>query len=319
MRINIETQEKVIFDYKSNILTLKDIAKNNNISFNTAKKILLVNNIKLKDFKINDEIKKNIIDDYICGINNKDISKKYNVHRSTVQSILLNNNIELRKQNETSRKHKLLNEHFFNNINTEEKAYILGLLYADGNVRHNGFELTLMEDDKELLNKISKIFYNKNILYYRKSRNNSKPQYRLFVTSNIIKNDLVGHGCMSSKTFKIRLPTLNENMYRHFIRGYYDGDGCISFRKSSNKLVTITITSNNQFCNDISTYINNNLNINIKSRIRYGDVGDIILSKQEDIIFFLNWIYYDANLYLMRKYLKYKNYLITIKKHKNGK
>lgn len=309
MRINIETQKKVIFDYKSNILTLKDIAKNNKISINTAKKILLVNNIKLKDFKIKNVIKKNIINDYINGVNNRDISKKYNLHRSTIQSILLNNNIELRKQNETSRKYKLLDEHFFNNIDTEEKAYILGLLYADGNIRHNGFELTLMEDDKELLNKISKIFYNKTILYYRKSRNKSKPQYRLFVTSKIIKNDLVSHGCVSAKTFKIRLPMLDENMYRHFIRGYFDGDGCISFRKSSTKLVSITITSNIQFCNDISNYVNNKLNINLKSKIRYNDVGDVILNKQQNIIIFLNWIYDDAKLYLMRKYIKYNKYI----------
>jgi hypothetical protein len=114
--------------------------------------------------KINEDIEKIIVAEYSNGVTNKEISNKHKLHRTTVQRILLRNNILLRKQDETARKHQILNEKYFKNINTEEKAYILGLLYADGYINNNGFGITLTEIDKELLEKISIILYGKIIL-----------------------------------------------------------------------------------------------------------------------------------------------------------
>lgn len=319
MRTNIEIQKNVIHDYKLNELSLKDIAKKYNICFNTAKKILLLNNEKLKEFKINSKIENNIVDDYINGISNKVLSQKYSLHRSTIQTILVRNNIKLKSSSETSRKHQIIDENFFNIINTEEKAYILGLLYADGSLRHNGFELTLIETDKEILEKISNILYGKVILNYRKSRNcgnnskyKSKPQYRLIVTSHIMKNNLIMHGCIQAKTFKIRFPKLNNDMYKHFIRGYFDGDGCFSSSKKKKNIAKVTITSNIYFCDELTKFIENILNVNIKSKIRYGEIGDAVITNRNDIIIFMNWLYDNSTIYLARKSDKYHKFLNSI-------
>lgn len=320
MRTDNETQQHVIYDYKLNELSLKDIAKKYNICYNTAKKIITLNNVILKDFRVNLNVEKLVINDYIAGVCNKNLSQKYKLHRGTIQTILIRNNIPLRKQNETARKHQIINEDFFKFINNEEKAYFLGLLYADGSLRYNGFEITLIDSDKEILERFSNIIYNKVVLYYKKSRNYHnnpkyvcKPQYNLVVTSMIMKNDLIKYGCVESKTYKIRLPKLNDKLYRHFIRGYFDGDGSISIRNSLPHIASINITSNILFCTDIQILINKTLNIKMKLNIRYGNVGAVRLDKQQDIIIFLDWMYDKSKIYLNRKYNKYITYKLNRK------
>jgi predicted DNA-binding protein YlxM (UPF0122 family) len=312
MKLKKDVQNNVINDYFFTNLKTYEIAEKYQICRQSVRNIILKNKLKLKERNIN--VVLNIINDYNNHhVSNKILSQKYGLHRSTIQQILIKNGIQLRLQNYTSRKHTLTDVHYFNRIDTEEKAYILGLLFADGNINKNGFEISLAETDKELLDKLSIIFYNKIILGYRKSKlcgkYVSKPQYRLIVTSQIIKNDLIKHGCVQSKTFKIVLPKLNIDLYRHFIRGYFDGDGsiCIPSKKPQN--ITITITSNKKFCDELAEYIKSIINVNTKSIIRYKNVGCVRLTGRKQIIRFMNWIYTDSNLFLERKFNKYKNYI----------
>lgn len=319
MYTNKEIQKNVICDYKLNVLSLKDIAKKHGICFNTARKTIMENGEKIKDFKVNTNVEKHIIDDYKNGISNKELSKKYSLHRCTIQTVLLRNSVKLKSLVETARKYQLVNENYFNVINAEEKAYILGLLYADGSIRYNGFEITLVETDKELLEKFSIIIYNKIVLGYRKARkygtnskNTCKPQYRLVVTSNIMKNDLIKHGCMQAKTFKIRFPDLiNANMYRHFIRGYFDGDGCFSIPKRQPNTAQINITSNIYFCDELAEYIRKTIDVNVKSKIRYKNIGAVRLQNTKQVIKFMDWLYDDSTIYLARKHNKFENFKLN--------
>lgn len=320
-KINKEIQKNVIYDYKLNVLSLKDIAQKHGICFNTARKIIIENGEKIKDFKVSADIEKYIIGDYKNGITNKELTKKYNLHRCTIQTVLLRNGVNLKSLSETARKHQLINENYFNKINTEEKAYILGLLYADGSIRNNGFEITLMETDKELLERLSIIIYNKIILGYRAgrkylkdSKHICKSQYRLVVTSNIMKNDLIKHGCVRAKTFKIRFPQLNNaDMYRHFVRGYFDGDGCFSVPKKQSNTAVVHITSNIYFCDGLAEYIKKTINVNMKSQIRYKNIGAVRLSITKQVIKFMDWLYDDSTIYLTRKHDKFENFKLNYK------
>jgi intein/homing endonuclease len=256
--------------------------------------------------EVDNKIQANIVSDYLTENTNKIIASKYNLHRTTIQRILLRNNIALKKQNETARKHQIINENYFENINTEEKAYILGLLYADGYINNNGFGITLMEIDKELLEKISNIIYGKIVLGYRKSKNNAKPQYRFEVVSQKMKNDLIEYGCVKTKTFKIRLPELdNDILYQHFIRGYFDGDGCLCIPTNKPKNITFTITSNVDFCDGLANYVRNVVGVNMKSCVRYKDIGITRLTGGHQVRKFMNWLYKDATIYMKRKFEKY--------------
>jgi len=313
MKIKKEIQKKVIYDYFNTNLKVIEIANKYNLCRQSIRHIILENNLKLKKRIPKNYSIKEIINDYINGTTNKEITQKYGLHRSTIQRILINNNIKLRPIKKTARKHQFIDENYFKNINNEEKAYVLGLLYADGYINKNGFGITLIENDKELLEKISNIIYGKIVLGYRDSKKIKnkyicKPQYRFEVVSLIMKNDLIKHGCMEKKTFKIRFPKLiNDELYKHFIRGYFDGDGCLCIPTTRPENVTFTITSNINFCNELSKYVCNNVDVNMKSSIRYKDVGISRLTGRKQIKIFMNWLYENSSIYMKRKYEKFKS------------
>ena len=318
MKIKKEIQESVIYDYTKTNIKVKDIAEKHKLCRHSIRNIIVENNLELREGETNIDIVNQILDDYKNDITNKEISKKYNLNRVTIQKILKRNNIKLKTLSESSRRHNLLNENYFKIIDTNEKAYILGLLYSDGYVNKNGFGISLHEKDKEILEKISNIIYGKIVLGYRKEKQitylnktyNSNPQYRLEVTSNIMKNDLINHGCIKNKTFKIRLPKLSSvDLYKAFIRGYFDGDGSLCIPKNRKRNIAFTITSNVDFCKDIKNYVNENFNVNMISGVRYGKVGFNRLTGAKQVVRFMTWLYEDADIFLKRKFDIFNNYL----------
>lgn len=111
---------------------------------------------------------------------------------------------------------------FFKKIDTEEKAYFLGIMFSDGSVSKNQFYLKLNDEDivvkfKEVLKCDYPIRHNENPYY----------NYILEVSSKEMCNDLINLGCTINKTKTIQFPNIEESLYRHFIRGFMDGDGCI--------------------------------------------------------------------------------------------
>ena len=119
--------------------------------------------------KIEKNIQEDICRDYLNNVSNKELANKYKIHRVTVQNILKRNNIELRSSSITSRKNFIIN--FNGDILTTNDAYILGLIWADGNLSRNCIEIVLQESDRQILDDISKYVYNKDTLTYRKPRN----------------------------------------------------------------------------------------------------------------------------------------------------
>jgi intein-encoded DNA endonuclease-like protein len=131
-------------------------------------------------------------------------------------------------------------------------------------------------------------------------------------------------GIVFRKTFKIRFPTyLDDCLVKHFIRGYFDGDGCLTITKTRNKAL-VSITSNESFCEQLKVHIEKRVNIHCLINPVYSDKCDVqikrtVVSGNKQILTFLDWLYGDANIYLERKYQKYiqlKNDPISSKKVK---
>lgn len=204
----------------------------------------------------------------------------------------------------------ILNENFFNEINTEERAYFLGLLYADGYINENlhMVDLTLHKQDEEILHKfISSLYVNERPLKLIRTN-----YLRLVINSSKIVDDLKKHGCFQKKTFKLKFPQLSDDMVKHFIRGYFDGDGCVTI--NDEKTLNISIVGTVDFliemqkylitnCNLNKTTLNNrhpNRNNNIRS-IRYG--GNIVINR----IYY--YLYDGSTIYLNRKKKKFLDIL----------
>ena len=260
--------------------------------------------------KVEKNIQEDICRDYLNNMSNKELLDKYNIHRTTVQRILKKNNIELRKQNVTSRKNFTIN--FKGDILTNNDAYILGLIWSDGNLSKNCIEIVLQKNDENLLKDISQYVYSKNTLTYREGKNTifngkeylCKPQVRFRITSKEVANKLRKIGLIENKSLICRLPQIDLKMMPHFIRGLLDGDGCIYTKNI--RSCKVDIISNHIMANEISNIINKTLKIRSKVYLKTENVSTFTISGRLQILKFLEWIYKDADLKLDRKYKKYK-------------
>lgn len=124
--------------------------------------------------------------------------------------------------------HPNLDINYFKEINTKEKAYWLGFLYADGyigqptrNVLRVGVEIH--KKDEILINRFATaIGFNLNHKHYRKNKNHV---YIRFANKKIIA-DLMRHGLKRNKSAILDLPVLGTlELYLAFLLGFYDGDG----------------------------------------------------------------------------------------------
>lgn len=127
----------------------------------------------------------------------------------------------------------MLNESYFDEIDTPNKAYILGFLYADGynNRINNSIVLSLSKEDREILEKISKeVGSNKPLFesdYVNKNDGTERHMLILTMASKHMCEALEKWGLTQNKTFTITFPDfLREDLIPHFVRGYFDGDGC---------------------------------------------------------------------------------------------
>ncbi len=150
---------------------------------------------------------------YQNGSNLKDIAQKYNVDSRTVSAFIKeNSNIEIRP-GAPKRKYEL-DETVFEKIDSEEKAYVLGFLYADGCVTKNNSRLsiTVSSVDEDILIKIKTLLKTnipirhedgsliKNTNYY------GKPTSNLTVNSVKICKDLNKWRVSQHKTLKLTFP-----------------------------------------------------------------------------------------------------------------
>lgn len=234
------------------------------------------------------------------------IGEIYNVSRGTIEKILKEANVKLGKNGEILGQKR--NDSFFKNIDTPNKAYILGFLYADGYVQKDGkyVRLTLAEYDKEILEKIEiamRIEVNLNLLKARKK--NQANQYQLTLCKAEGAKYLIEHGCTPHKTFDIRFPTwLSDELMPHFIRGYFDGDGSIASQTA--KRANINFCSNPIFIQEAQKYLNEKLNIETYiSCPQNSNISYLCFGNKEAKSKFMEYIYKNADLYMERKYQCY--------------
>lgn len=253
-----------------------------------------------------------IIDLYLKNqLTTMKLAEIYNVVPSSICRLLKRYDIPLRKMSDIKRKYTL-NEQYFDNIDSEDKAYFLGFLYADGylNLKNSFINLTLHKKDIEILHLFSK-YLNTN-----KPLRKDRTYFRLSIENKHMSQTLNNLGCVQAKTFKLTFPTfLNDNLIKHFIRGYFDGDGCITKTTNSNLFM---ITSTHQFLTEIQKILINNCELNkTKFSKRHKQKNDNIFTLNYGGKIQLNRIYHflydNANIYLNRKKEKFEQ--IIFKNH----
>jgi hypothetical protein len=237
------------------------------------------------------------------------VAEYFNVSISPIKRILKSNGIEI-----TNRRYNV-NHNYFDVIDTEEKAYWLGFLYADGYIRERksgkSLEMKLSTKDKHHLERFRdsiesnhKIIDGFNNVKYKGGVSSSHMSSLAMFSLQLVES-IKTQGVHSRKTFTIERPKINNNLIRHFIRGYFDGDGTFRFVESGVNCTGIACASE-KFRDFLIEELSNN-DIEIKY---YGGINLFIQNKIGNNKFY-NYIYKNATIYLERKkeiYERFREY-----------
>lgn len=204
------------------------------------------------------------------------------------------------KQQGISTERNPIKKDIFNKIDTEEKAYWLGMLYSDGSINsiHGQVELGLQESDYQHLIKLKNFLgCNNKISYSEKTKS-----YRLSFCCSQITKALIKLGCVPKKSLILTFPSNEQvppHLKKHFMRGYIDGDGCLCH---TDKTYYLGFTSTKEFIEQAIKFFNwRNNKITPSGKAYTWRCADKLL-----VPIYLTTLYKDATIYLDRKYQKYK-------------
>ena len=228
------------------------------------------------------------------------IGRKYGIKRQTLSKYLKEQGIEVINQQNRCR----IDESVFDIIDTEEKAYWLGFIYADGNISSEGnrFEINLSAKDLDHMLKLKRFLNYDGEIRVEDNRGFGYEVCRLSVRNKNLWNQLNDKGCTPRKSLTLTFPSLEifttSNLVYDFIRGYCDGDGCLGIYNKEE----ISFVGTESFLKSVETIVD------VKGYIRNKSVGDY--TNQAYSLQYTNLkarivarkIYENANVYMERKY-----------------
>lgn len=199
-----------------------------------------------------------------------------------------------------------VDETFFKKINTEYKAYILGWMYSDGNVMDSGkWRIEIHNKDVEILRQI------KDIVRYEGPITYQDDMCSLCVNRKSMQEDLKKLGCVPKKSLILKFPTkemVPQHLLSHFMRGMYDGDGCIRLAKG--KYLNTTLTSSESFIGSWSAILKNKtIPHQIYRRKDRITAPSLMTSQRSNSKKVCEYLYKDATIYLDRKRDIFNTYL----------
>lgn len=249
----------------------RELADIFNTSTTMISRLLRSMNITSRHPILSDERKEKIVECYKEVKNMTKVARIMRCSASTVSSVLEEYHIQKLSMPEVKRKYNI-DENYFDIIDTQNKAYSLGFIFADGSVAKNGsgVAISIQENDKDLLDKLNHEFGGDrklSFIEYNKKNPNWQNQYCLSVVNHKINQDLVKHGAIPNKSLSLEFPVdIPGDLIRHFIRGYYDGDG--SLAKNEDRC---TIISTENFCRTLSDIVSNELNVHCSIMLCHGN------------------------------------------------
>lgn len=276
--------------------------------------------------RLTDQQKLDLVKEYLTGkFTCAKLGQKYNVCKTSIRSLLRYRNIPIFNDQSKLQRRYTLDESYFDKIDTEAKAYFLGLFYADGcnNITRNTINISLISKDKHILETFQKeLRSNRPLQFVEKSKKNPNWQdhFILSINSKKLCDSLNKLGCPQAKTFKLKFPTseiVPDHLLRHFIRGYFDGDGCfttyITKSKHNNKIYPskkycFSIVSTEDFCISLGELLKEKFGYHFslykRHKNRDNNCRTLIFSGKKTLSL-LEWLYSDSTIYLERKYNKF--------------
>jgi len=284
--------------------------------------------------RMSEEVKEQILKLYEEGMGAYSIAKIVGHAKFSVLTFL--NTLKVVRKGATYRKHKFKDEHYFDVIDSDDKAYFLGLLWADGcNYRRNDkgkqahqIVINLQEKDGYIIKELArKIFQNDDIVSYvikktSEGFENRQNQFSLRIPSKHISNTLLNYGMTPRKSFDVGMPiniNWNSLTLRGFIRGFLDGDGSI-YRNSNSSHYGVSFISSVKHIHEMNDMIESQFGkkMSVELKTEYSQLMATSKFHGNQITkSFLDWLYKDSTVCLTRKYDKYIQLKHTVESASN--
>lgn len=252
-----DIEDAIVNDIKNGNLTIKEIAKKYNYCEKTILNIKRRNNLPVRFKKNRTKITKEeellICNDACIKLYTlKEIAKKYNCDAKTISNIKKRNKLPLTPHGKLK-----VNENYFENIDTPDKAYFLGLFIADGCItKHPQIFLGLEYKDIAIIETFKQCLESEHkICIIEQERNGTITHMADFrFVSRKMRDDLEKIGITSNKSIECRLPILSNDLMPHLIRGLMDGDGWwhIRYREKKTK---IGVESSWGLCSSVKSFL----------------------------------------------------------------
>ena len=219
------------------------------------------------------------------------------------------------------RKH-FYNEDYFKVIDSEDKAYWLGFISADGSVSKDAYHIRISLssiDIKHLEKFLTCINANDVAIFiqhmtegFSATKNGGSDIATINLTSMKMWNDLHQYNINHNKSYNIELPNIDDKMMPHYLRGFIDGDGSYHYHydiKNNRYRYSFEIVGASQLMmKQIQEYFKlNGIKTNIYSRLNKNSKHEsfrLMTGSRTEMLKIIDLIYADAHIYLDRKYKK---------------
>lgn len=234
-----------------------------------------------------------------------EVSKKFSLCQPTIIKIL--NQYHIKRYTKSQLFSPNINEDYFETIDTEAKAYFLGLIITDGCIhsakgRSPLLAISLQEQDLYILERLkAELNINKKITF------DGRGCAELQVYSKKMVADLRKYGIKERKSLCTILPqNIPSEFHQHLIRGILDGDGSISFYARPNRSCHVKAIrfcqGNKKFLEDIIEWLYEECGAEkINTYQEKDSLWSIAYRKNDSVIKIINYLYSDATIYLERK------------------
>ena len=268
-----------------------------------------------------------LLEQYINqGKSMADIASENHCSRQTVYRLIKKYGITPRNRSESRKKaleagkfigkeRRHINESFFDPSNwSPGMAWVLGLLFADGNLKKNKPEFRLNQRNQEGLQKVLNLMRSSHTIAAKEKKSYkgmiSGKIYSFSIYNKKLYNDLLNLGLTPAKSTERKFPDVPPKYMNHFIRGLYDGDGSFHINRFDGAIISQYRNGSLDFITSVTNILQKELNIPITIH-RNKKFNTYYIKIQQKIKELAAYLYKCASeaVYLTEKYENIRNLL----------
>lgn len=236
----------------------------------------------------------------------KDIAKEIGLTLSEVRSIIkyrqANNRNSIKYSNS-------INNDLLNNFDLF--WYLIGIISTDGHISDKSNTISIFQNDYEYLKSLQENLEHKGKIYQTIGENGEPKMFTLHLLSEKLRNFLIDNKFDSDKRYSVPFLDCPKEYLNFYLRGLFDGDGCIAYRYISGRMEgqLIQFTTGSEFMkNGLKNCLENlgwKVSISEKLSQANNKYWDIKIDNREDVLAFCRYIYKGSHKFMLkRKYIK---------------